>query len=399
MITLKHETVNADSELSRCEDGLKKLRARKDIGFLQLPARLELWKACAAQAEKVKGRVGVLGIGGSSLGGRALMDALGSKKVEFFENVDGKDFWTRIEALKDIRDMHWVIISKSGSTIETLGQASFLIQHLENLKISWKDRFTVVTESKSNPLNNWAKSHGISILEVPVDVGGRFSVLSPVGMFPAAAAGLDIEQIRQGAEWALTQDKLITKLMAQSLKSWDRQEWISLFWVYCNNLYTSGLWIQQLWAESLAKKTDRKGKAAPRVSSPMSLVGANDQHSVLQQVAEGARDKFIWFVRVTESETAGPKLERSLFSNQPYLTGKTMGAMLAAEAQATAKALQQNNVQSLTLELDRLDAFNMGAFFMLMELVVGSLGEVLDINAFDQPGVELGKRLALDILK
>jgi glucose-6-phosphate isomerase len=188
-------------------------------------------------------------------------------------------------------------------------------------------------------------------------------------------------------------------LTAQSLKSFEREEWITLFWVYCNRLFTWGLWVQQLWAESLAKKKNRQGQEAPRASTPIALVGANDQHSVLQQVAEGARDKFIWFMRVRESETAGPVLKKSQFANQTYLEGKSLGALLSAESQATMKALQQNQVQSLCLEVDRLDEATMGALFMILELVVGALGEAFDINAFDQPGVELGKRLALEILK
>ncbi|HEX4925383.1 MAG TPA: glucose-6-phosphate isomerase, partial [Bdellovibrionales bacterium] len=380
-------------------DGLAKLRARRDLGFLDLPNRQNLWTASRERSAQVAGTLAVLGIGGSSLGGRALMDAFASKRVVFFENVDAKDFWARLEALGELKNVHWAIVSKSGNTIETLGQASFVSQRLEEQGLKLKDRATVITELRSNPLHDWAKANGVPVLEIPLDVGGRFSVLSPVGMFPAAAAGLDIEKIREGALWALKQDELIGRLMAHSLKSFERGEFITLFWVYCNRLWTWGLWVQQLWAESLAKKTTRKGAAAPRVSTPIPLIGANDQHSVLQQVAEGARDKFIWFLRSRESETAGPSLKRSLFAPQGYLEGKGLGALLSAEAQATAKALQQNQVQSLTLEVERVDERTLGALLMLLEVVVGAMGETLDINAFDQPGVELGKRLALEILK
>lgn len=404
MIRIINQTVELGAvDLKRANDGLAKLRARRDLGFLDLPNRQNLWSACRERAtvvsDKFSGKLAVLGIGGSSLGGRALMDAFANTRVVFFENVDARDFWARLEALGDLKDVHFVIISKSGNTIETLGQASFVAQRLEECGLKLHDRATVITEQKSNPLYDWAKSNGVPMLEIPLDVGGRFSVLSPVGMFPAAVAGLDIEQIREGARWALKQDELVSMLMAQSLKSFERGEFITLFWVYCNRLWTWGLWVQQLWAESLAKKTTREGKVGPRVSTPMPLIGANDQHSVLQQVAEGARDKFIWFLRLRESETAGPNLKKSLFAPQGYLEGKGLGALLSAEAQATSKALQQSQVQSLTLEVERLDERTLGALLMLLEVVVGAMGETLDINAFDQPGVELGKRLALEILK
>jgi glucose-6-phosphate isomerase len=218
-------------------------------------------------------------------------------------------------------------------------------------------------------------------------------------MFLAAFAGVDIGEIRRGAQWALQQSTLVSELAAHSLSSFENSEWITAFWVYCNRLYSWGLWTQQLWAESLAKKINRSGGSAPRVSTPIPLIGANDQHSVLQQLAEGAKDKFVWFLRVKDSETYGPVLKQSLFSHQNYLVGKPLGVLLGAEAQATSQALENHGVHSISLLCEALSPATIGALFMTMELVVGTIGEVYDINAFDQPGVELGKRLALDILK
>jgi glucose-6-phosphate isomerase len=403
MIRLQAETVEIlQSELTENRTALKSLLARKDLGFFDLPARTELWNQCSLRAKNVLAQadhLAVLGIGGSSLGGRALMDSLALKTVDFFENVDARDFWERLRNLKDLKRTHWAIISKSGSTIETLGQMSFVSQFLKEQGLSLNDKVTVITEKKKSPLYDWAIENEVPTLEVPLDVGGRFSVLSPVGLFPAAFAGIDLDLLRKGALWALQQDDLISRLMAQSLRSFAREEWITPFWIYSSRLWSWGLWVQQLWAESLAKKIDRAGKPGPRVSTPLPLIGANDQHSILQLIAEGARDKFIWFVRVTDAETFGPKLEKSLFEHQRYLQGKSLGALLAAEVQATAQALQQNQIQSLCVEVRDINPMTMGALFMLLELVVGALGESLNINAFDQPGVELGKRLALDILK
>ena len=157
--------------------------------------------------------------------------------------------------------------------------------------------------------------------------------------------------------------------------------------------------MQQLWAESLAKKNDRLGKSAPRASTPIPLIGSRDQHSVLQQISEGHRDKFIWFIRVSESEDFGPNLENDIFGADVKYENKNLGRVFAALAVSTAQGLKQVGVNSLTLRLGRLHEKEVGALFMIFQVVVAALGEHLNINAFDQPGVELGKRLAKDILQ
>jgi len=218
-------------------------------------------------------------------------------------------------------------------------------------------------------------------------------------MFPAAFYGLDTARLRSGAAWALEQDELVERLAAQSLASFKREEWITLFWSYADGLRDFGLWAQQLWAESLGKKSDRQGGRAPRASTPLPAVGSSDQHSILQQVVEGARDKFLWFIRVDRSERAGPALERNLFDGQALMRGKGMGRLFGAMAEATRSALEREGVPSLTLRTERLDEESLGALFMILQLTVGAIGEAMDINAFDQPGVELGKRLARRLLE
>jgi glucose-6-phosphate isomerase len=346
----------------------------------------------------------VLGMGGSSLGGRALTQALQkynpTHRVEFIDNVDSDRFWKWLRSRTDLQDTHWVIVSKSGNTIETLTMAELIDQHLraggyKKLSASC----TVISETEDNPLMRWARKEGVPALEIPKDVGGRFSVLSPVGMLPAAFYGLDLGAIKEGAAWALGQDELVARLVAQSLMSFDRSEWITMFWAYADGLRDFGLWTQQLWAESLGKAVDRKGSQAPKASTPIPAIGSSDQHSILQQVMEGQRDKFLWFFRVDQSEKEGPAIERNLFDCQTLMQGKTMGALFAAMATATRDALAKVGVQSLTLTAERLDERSMGALFMILQLVVGALGEALDINAFDQPGVESGKKIARGILQ
>lgn len=408
MWTLDHSTQADDSKhLAIARKAVAALKSRADLGFFQLPERESLWTTSEARGREVRtkaNRLVVLGMGGSSLGGRALLQALNkwrdTHSVHFFDNVDADMFWKRLKARSDLQDTHWVIVSKSGNTIETLTMAEFVDQYLREKgfkKLSAVS--TVISETDDNPLMRWARKENVSCLEIPKDVGGRFSVLTPVGLLPAAYYGLDLPALREGAAWALQQDELIARLAAQTLASWQREEWITQFWAYSDALKDFGLWTQQLWAESLGKAKARHGDRAPRCSTPMPATGSSDQHSILQQVMEGARDKFIWFLRVRASEQAGPVLDKNLFDCQQLMHGKSMGQLFGAMATATRDALAKQGVQSLTLTTEQLNERSMGALFMMLELVVGALGEAMDVNAFDQPGVEAGKVIARGILQ
>jgi glucose-6-phosphate isomerase len=407
MWKLKLETVKVTpAQLQKASAGVKALKAREDIGFFKLPERENLWLSSenrARELRKTAKTLVVLGMGGSSLGGRAIHQALkkfgNTHELLFIDNVDAERFWNWLKNIKDFSEYHWVIVSKSGNTIETLTMAECIDQHLRTTGHKrMASQCTVISENEDNPLMGWAKKEGVAALEIPKDVGGRFSVLSPVGLLPAAFYGLNLKNLRTGAIWALEQDELLTQLVAQALASFERDENITQFWSYADGLRDFGFWTQQLWAESLGKSCDRKGGAAPAVSTPMPAVGSSDQHSILQQVMEGPRDKFLWFFRVSESEKAGPIIERNLFDGQSLMNGKSMGDLFGAMAVATRDALSERQVQSLTLQTELLEESSFGALLMLLQLVVGSVGEALDINSFDQPGVELGKKLARKIL-
>jgi glucose-6-phosphate isomerase len=409
MWTLSHVTTQDDAaKLDLARKSLARLKTRSELGFYQLTEREHLWTSSEQRAREVRKSahtLAVLGMGGSSLGGRALINGLKNFKsthqVEFIDNVDNDRFWKWIKGRNDLADVHWVIVSKSGNTIETLTMAEFVDQHL--IRSGFKKLAscsTIISENNDNPLTRWAKKEGVAQLEIPVDVGGRFSVLTPVGLLPAAFYGLDLDALREGAAWALGQDELISRLVAQSLMSFSREEWITLFWAYSDGLRDYGLWTQQLWAESLGKAKTRDGKKAPRASTPMPAVGSSDQHSILQQVMEGAHDKFLWFLRVNASENPeAAVIEKTLFDGQELMNGKSMGRLFGAMATATRDALAREGVQSLTLTADVLDEKSMGALFMLLELVVGALGDALQIDAFDQPGVEAGKKIARGLLQ
>lgn len=391
-----------DTLLQECQTSLKLFLQRKEIGFPQLVERMPLWQQAheqgAAFAAKFKKLV-IVGLGGSSLGTRVIAEVFRSKSLFFIDNVDALDFETLLDELGSLKDVAWAFVSKSGTTIESLCALELLEQIYQEEKLNLAAHSIVISETKENSLTQWARQNKIPECEIPADVGGRFSVLSPVGMFPAAFLGLDLEKIRVGAKRALLDANLITQTMAQVLQSYQREEWITLLWSYNSRLKNFGNWFQQLWAESLGKNKTRAGDPAPRVSTPMGAIGASDQHSILQQVMEGAKDKFVIFMRIEESEGGSQKIHKAHFKETADLQGRTMGELLHAEAVATQEALNQNGIATMTLKAKALDEETLGYLFMFWQLVVAGLGEHLKIDAFNQPGVELGKVLAKAKLK
>ncbi len=393
-----------ESTLQHANNSLEALLARKDLGFFKLPQRDKVWESCAQRSLQIQNLFDhfvFIGIGGSGLGGRAIVHAMQycypAEKISFLENVDPLTISNLLASKTHFKKTHWCLISKSGSTLETLSVANRINEHLEKQGLNLSDCCTVISESKESPLTKWAKSSGVPILVIDFDIGGRFSVLSPVGLLPASCLGVDLDKLRSGAFWALEQKELICQLVAHSIESFERQEFITQFWFYADGLKVFSEWVMQLWAESLAKKQTLDGMPAPRVSTPMGCVGAIDQHSILQQVMEGARDKMIWMSRVKSVE-AGGEPTMNIFSDFSFLDTKSIGDVLAAEASGMYSAYVKEDISVLEVQWQDLSPECLAAGFMIFELVVGALGQALNINAFDQPGVELGKKLAKKVL-
>ena len=407
MISVAQKAINTKPEAFKAaQSALDKVLSRKDLGFHQLTERGSLWSEAQKTADSLRSQADdlvIVGIGGSSLGPRALNELLCEQKIaqgkrlHFCDNVDALEFEDLFLKLKDWSRTAWVFVSKSGSTIETLVTADFVYNRYATKNL--KPISLIISEKKNNPLEQWGKKLGLVHLEIPEDVGGRYSVLTAVGMLPMAFLGFSVEEFRKGAAGTLKQKDLIAEMSAQVLQSFERQEWISFFWFYGSRYQNFGRWLQQLWAESLAKTESRAKLPAKRVSTPMWAIGSSDQHSLLQQVMDGAKDKFVIFQRIKSIENSGEKLTSTQFPGQEFFIGHSMGQLLKAQAQGTCQALNEQKISTLTLELENADPQCLGAQLMFWQLVVSSIAEVLDINAFDQPGVELGKRLAKVILK
>ncbi|MFZ4405440.1 MAG: glucose-6-phosphate isomerase, partial [Pseudobdellovibrionaceae bacterium] len=347
-------------------------------------------------AEKFKNKYSdlvVVGIGGSSLGPKAIAEVFRKTHVHFLDNVDALEFEYLLKRI-NLQDTCWAFISKSGNTIEVLCALDLVEQFYLQQNISFYERCIAISENKPSSLTQWADRHQVARCEVPLNVGGRFSVLSPVGMFPAAFMGLDLGQFRFGAMQALQKNNLVTEMIAQIKESFEREEWITLLWPYCSRIKFLGMWYQQLWAESLGKKLDLKGNAAPRASTPMCATGSTDQHSILQQVMEGAKDKFIIFLRILDAEAGEIRIKDPQFTETQDLKNKSMGDLLRAEALATQEALNQNGTHSITLKMTSLNEAGLGFLMMYFQLLVSGLGQSMGIDAFNQPGVELGKIIA-----
>lgn len=389
--------------LNHARRNLQTVLHNPQLGFCQLPERPALREQCenaAAILRQKSRRLFFFGIGGSSLGPQLIADIFAAPgQVVIGDNLDPHFMRKSFGDSKTWSDAAFVFVSKSGTTLETLSALQFVHDELKDKDPKWTERALVVTESKPSPLMNWAQARKVAQIEVPVDVGGRFSILSPVGMLLAEYLGQKAMEFHAGARWALSQEQLISELTAQASASWARQEWITQFWTYSSSLKNLAAWIVQLWAESLGKAKDRHSGVPARVSSPVAAVGANDQHSILQQVMEGYRDKWVVIHRVANFGRDIKLSSPSLFPELAEIAGKDLGEILNIEARATAEALRRQGVAVLELELQDLSARSLGACLMVWMLVVATLGEVIDINAFDQPGVELGKRLAKAILK
>lgn len=371
-------------------------------GFIDLIEDNAVWDSIEKRLDELTkvDKALIIGIGGSSLGTQVIYECFRSSSetnLFFLEAVD-RYKWDRLRNLGDWRDRHVVVISKSGGTLESLSW----VERLAHADRSWINpkQVTVIASPGAGPLQDWAKREQLPCLWIPRGVGGRFSVLSPVGMFPAGLMGLGRFEFREGARWALAHPDLAASLAAGVLAGWEKQQWVTQLWTYSEALKVFGQWWQQLWSESLAKKVTKLGKPAPRVSSSMACIGPRDQHSLLQQLIEGYPDKQVLLTRVRSVEAAGEYFSGKVFPELPFHGKKTsLGGILGAEAEAFELALVDSRVPYSRIDLHTLNEQTLGALFMLWQMTVSLLGEHLGIDAFNQPGVELGKRHAEKILR
>lgn len=384
----------------------KVLFSKKPQGFLKMAERNETWSQCRERGAYIREhfeRTIIVGIGGSSLGAKALYQNFGrpgkNHGLLFLESPDSIMINRLLPSLDDLRSTHFIFISKSGSTLETTSLLEFLHGYAAAQDLNIGERSTVICGPVSSPLYDWSVRFHVPRLDVPEDVGGRFSVLTPVGLLPAAIMGVEVDELREGARWVMTQPELVAHIAEASLASFSRKEWVTQMWIYSQSCQELGRWWQQLWSESLGKGRTKDGGPAPHASTPMACSGPQDQHSLLQQVQEGQKDKFIILVEDEDNYDSELKISELHLEHLAFSKGICLGDVLNAEMRGFAEALDLSQISHMILKFSSQDVRCWGAFFMLWESVIAVMAERMGIDAFDQPGVELGKRLAKQYLR
>ncbi len=400
-------------------EGFEARRRAGEIGFADLPKDGATSEACLGLAKELSGRFEnllVLGIGGSSLGGRAVVSALchpfhnllprerrAGMRVFFPDNSDPATFEALLGTL-DLADTCFATVTKSGGTAETMSQHLALRERcLARFgEEGYRERCVVVTDPAKGALHAIARAERLRALPVPANVGGRFSALSAVGLLPAAAVGVDLSALLAGAasmearcrSASLHENPALLYAAALHLLDVRKGRRIHVLMPYADALRELGDWFVQLWAESLGKKPD----VGP---TPFRAVGATDQHSSLQLMMEGPHDKVVTFVRVARPRAdlvlSVPDAYRA-HAEIAYLHGHTLGELIDAERRSTDAALRRAGRPTATLQLPRLDARSVGEVLMLLELATAYAGGLYGVNAFDQPGVEASKRYTQGLL-
>jgi glucose-6-phosphate isomerase len=385
-------------------DWLRAQHASRGLELLGIPARTDDLKAATKQAAALKGfaTIAVLGIGGSSLGGQALT-ALRKVQKPFVEFHDNPDPFAWARALKrfDLKKTHFIAISKSGGTAETLMQVLTAAEALEKTGVkSLKKHFTIITEPHQSALADFADEIGAVKLDHPTGVGGRYSVLTMVGALPGLCMGLNFKQLRAGAQAALDQvlnagtpadaPAAVGAALHQARAEQNKLA-TTILWPFPDALAVFGGWWRQLWAESLGK--DGKG------STPVSVLGPVDQHSQLQLFRDGPGNALFTLMAV-DTNGKGPTAPKARANKLglKYLAGKKLGDLVDAEARATAQTLFKNGRPVRQIHLTQVDEFHTGALMMHFMLETIIMGRLMNVDPFDHPGVEEGKVLARQYL-
>lgn len=394
----------------------KDWRGTKDAIFYDVIFDAHLLDGIDRKAEEVAStfeNVVVLGIGGSALGARAATQALlppfwnlmGRKdrgnfpRLFICDNIDPETFEGLLKIARP-QETCFIVVSKSGKTTETAAQFFIVLQKLQQeLSDSWKKHIVIITDPEAGELRPFVKEHNLDSFAIPPKLGGRFSVLSPVGMFPAACVGIDIKAMLSGAQDMAKRasGKTISENVAYQIGGYNylldtrKNKAISAMMPYSDALSLMADWYIQLWAESLGK--------AGKGQTPLKALGPTDQHSQVQLFMEGPNNKVFTFVGTDEFRSRPDSTRISeCIGSFDYLVGHNLGNILNAERHATTEALTKMSRPNMTITFPKIDARHIGEFFMTYEIATAFAGALYNVNPFDQPGVELGKTLTKERL-
>lgn len=425
MVIGNENGLNIEQEFSNYRDSIANiitnLNQRKDkpgqwLQWMNLGYNEETIWYVKEFASQVKGKfenILVLGIGGSALGGIAVTEALlkpfwnlltpeqrnNYPRIFFLDNIDPDTINGLLQVL-DLKKTLVNVITKSGSTAETMSQFMIVKNILEKeLGADYRNNIVATTDKKTGILRQISEQEGYKTFVVPDDVGGRFSVFSAVGLLPFAMLGLDIDAMVNGIkdmDLALKNTNIHENIAAQNalihfLMDTQKGKNLSVMMPYSSRLKYVSDWYVQLWAESLGKNKDNNGNDVHVGPTPIKALGATDQHSQIQLYNEGPNDKVINFIRVKEFDTTLEIPSIFEYTGIGYLGGKTINQLINAEADSTRVALSDYSRPTITITLDKVDAYNVAQLLYMLEVQTAIAGELYNINTFNQPGVEQAK--------
>ncbi len=397
-----------ENSRARCEDAHRKIledRKNNVLGFYELPDfDTSKIRAFVDEVREEFDTMVVLGIGGSALGNRALYTALKTekgldRKLFIADNVDPymmKDILDQVELPRTLFN----VITKSGTTAETMSTYLIVLNMLRDVfGPKYKKHVVVTTDAEKGFLRQLIKKEGYRDFEVPGNVGGRFSVLTDVGLVSSAFVGIDIDKLLAGAKAMRTRcendDVLKNPGYLNALLHvlyMEKGMNISVMMPYSNPLYDMADWYRQLWAESLGKMNDLNGNKVFTGQTPVKALGTTDQHSQVQLYVEGPNDKVTTFLGLEkftwDYEIPGIYPERDEVN---YLGGQSLSHLLNVERQATEIALTDAGRPNCTILFPTLDEYHLGEFIFMYEVQTVFAGKLLNIDPLDQPGVEAGK--------
>ena len=346
----------------------------------------------------------VIGIGGSTLGTYAIYKFLKhskdlDKKLYFLETTDPIDIKSKLDAI-DLADTLFIVISKSGTTIETVS----IFKYINSLIECNKENTLIITEYDSK-LNYYAKKHNIKTFEIPKNVGGRFSVFSAVGLVPLAIVGLDIDELLGGAKWvhdSFFDKKTYYERLLKKARFFTEYKYsfnINVVFSYSSRLEGFNKWYIQLWGESLGKVDIN---STHQGLTPIGIIGPIDQHSFLQLIVEGRRDKTLTVIKVDDfhSNLKIPNIELEGLEEMNYIDNLEFSTLLKNQADATIESINKlNDIPCDVITIDAVCERSIASLMYEYELLTSLCAKFMYIDAYNQPGVESGKIILKEKLK
>ncbi|MCX8123369.1 MAG: glucose-6-phosphate isomerase [Spirochaetes bacterium] len=409
----------------KCDAALKRMddeKAKGLLGFLELPFATDIVNDIRTYKNTVSwcDTIALVGIGGSALGPQALKNALadiylnelpeksrGKRcKAYFFDNVDPGEMQSLLQIL-NIPSTLFLIISKSGGTTETNANFAIVLDAIKKHTKDYAKHIVTITDPQKGVLRQITQEEGFVSFPVPPNVGGRFSVLSAVGLVIAEFLGIDTLKLLKGAGDVVEKyygrdvwhNAPLLNAAFHYLFDVKKNKRINVLMPYTRKLYLFADWYRQLWAESLGKRFDVQGNEVMVGLTPVAALGTIDQHSQLQLYLEGPNDKVITFLKLKDfgTDILMPEFYKGKVELE-YLSGKSLRRLNEFEEQATELVLKEASRPNASIILERLDEETIGQLIMFLEMQTAYAGYLYNINPYDQPAVEQGKRFTFGLL-